>query len=135
MGVVLANEVLDALPVHRVRQRGDELRELAVDVDPADGHLVETEIAPTTPALAARLDGEGIALVDGQTAEICLAIDGWLAARDAPTCERGLVAAHRLRRPGRRAVRPAPAHGTGRCAPTCAIASTTIRTSTSAART
>ena len=30
VGVVLANEVLDALPVHRVRQRGTELRELAV---------------------------------------------------------------------------------------------------------
>jgi SAM-dependent MidA family methyltransferase len=30
VGVVLANEVLDALPVHRVRRRGGELRELAV---------------------------------------------------------------------------------------------------------
>jgi SAM-dependent MidA family methyltransferase len=81
-GAVLANEVLDALPVHRIRRRGGDLRELAVDVDP-DGHLLETEIAPTTPALAARLDVEGITLVDGQTAEICLALDGWLAGATA----------------------------------------------------
>jgi SAM-dependent MidA family methyltransferase len=82
-GVVLANEVLDALPVHRVRQRGDRLREVAVDIDP-DGRLVETEIEPTTAALAARLTDEGITLVDGQTAEICLAIDGWVAEAAAP---------------------------------------------------
>ena len=42
-GVVLANEVLDALPVHRVRRRGDALREIAVDVG-ADGRLVEVEV-------------------------------------------------------------------------------------------
>jgi SAM-dependent MidA family methyltransferase len=88
-GVVLANEVLDALPVHRVRRRGSDLRELAVDLDP-DGRLVETEIAPMTPALAARLGGEGITLVDGQTAEICLALDGWLAGATAGL-RRGVV--------------------------------------------
>lgn len=77
-GVVLANEVLDALPTHRVRRRGDRLRELAVDVGP-DGTLVETEIEPTTPALAERLAAESIELADGQTAEVCLGLDGWIA--------------------------------------------------------
>lgn len=77
-GVVIANEVLDALPVHRVRQRGAALRELAVTVAP-DGRLEETEIEPTTPRLVARLADEGIVLRDGQTAEICLAADGWIA--------------------------------------------------------
>lgn len=88
-GVVIANEVLDALPVHRVRRRGDRLVELAVTVDP-DGALVETEIAPTTPALAARLAGEDVVLADGQTAELCLALDAWVAAAARPLA-RGLV--------------------------------------------
>lgn len=76
-GIVLANEVLDALPVHRMRRRGEALRELAVETAP-DGGLVEVEIAPSTPALAARLESEGVSLVDGQTAEIGLAADGWI---------------------------------------------------------
>jgi SAM-dependent MidA family methyltransferase len=82
-GVVLANEVLDALPVHRVRRRGDRLRELAVAMGPGDA-LVEVEIEPTTPALGARLEQQGIELVDGQTAEICLALDDWIAGAAAP---------------------------------------------------
>lgn len=88
-GVVLANEVLDALPVHRVRRRGAVLRELAVDLD-AGGTLVETEIDPTTPALAERLARDGIELVDGQTAEICLALDAWISDAVRPL-ERGLL--------------------------------------------
>ena len=77
-GVVLANEVLDALPVHRVRRRGTDLRELAVDLG-AGGAFIETEIDPTIDGIAARLAAEGIDLVDGQTAEIALALDGWVA--------------------------------------------------------
>ena len=88
-GVVIANEVLDALPVHRVRQVGGALRELAVDVG-EDGQFVEAVVEPPTPALAGRLTDEGIELVEGQTAEICLALDGWLRDAVAPL-ERGLV--------------------------------------------
>jgi SAM-dependent MidA family methyltransferase len=88
-GIVLANEVLDALPVHRVRQRGERLRELAVDVDPA-GIFREVEVEPTTPELAQRLDLEAIRLVDGQTAEICLALERWIADAAAPV-RRGLL--------------------------------------------
>jgi SAM-dependent MidA family methyltransferase len=77
VGAVVANEVLDALPVHRVRRRGDALVEIAVGLD--DERLVEVDVLPTTPALAERLAAEGIDLVDGQTAEICLALDGWVA--------------------------------------------------------
>ena len=83
VGVVLGNEVLDALPVHRVRRRGDRLRELVVDLGPQET-LIETEIDPTTQALAERLAAEGIDLVDGQTAEVCLALDDWIAAAVAP---------------------------------------------------
>jgi len=88
-GVVLANEVLDALPVHRVRRRADRLVELAVDLD-ADGGLVEIEIDPSTPSLAERLGAEHIELADGQTAEICLALDDWIATAASPL-RRGLL--------------------------------------------
>jgi SAM-dependent MidA family methyltransferase len=82
-GVVLGNEVLDALPVHRVRRRGDRLVELAVGLDADDG-FVEVETEPAAPALAERLTAEGVDLVDGQTAEICLALDDWIAVAVAP---------------------------------------------------
>jgi len=90
-GMVLANEVLDALPVHRVRVRDGVLRELAVALADDGATLTEVEIDPTTPALAARLEAEGIHLVDGQTAEIGLALDDWVAAAAAGLA-RGLLA-------------------------------------------
>ena len=82
-GVVLANEVLDALPVHRLRRRAGELVELAVEVHD-DGAFIEVEIPLTAPAAADRLAAEGVELVDGQTAEVCLALDAWVAAAAAP---------------------------------------------------
>lgn len=88
-GMVIANEVLDALPVHRVRRRGDLLRELAVAIA-HDGSFVEVEIEPTTPKLGERLEDEGIELVDGQTAELSLSVDDWIAEATAPL-RRGIV--------------------------------------------
>jgi SAM-dependent MidA family methyltransferase len=88
-GVIIANEVLDALPVHRVRRRDGALRELAVIVEP-DGAFAEVEITPTTDALAARLAAEGVELVDGQTADIALDVDEWVARATAPL-RRGLL--------------------------------------------
>jgi SAM-dependent MidA family methyltransferase len=81
-GLIVANEVLDALPTHRVVRRGGRLREVVVGVGPA-GELADVEAEPSTPRLAARLAGEGIRLADGQRAEICLAIDDWVAAAAA----------------------------------------------------
>ena len=83
VGVILGNEVLDALPVHRVRRRGDALREIAVDLA-SDGRLVEVEIVPSTPPVATYLEDAGIDLVDGQTAEFALGLTPWIAgaARD-----------------------------------------------------
>jgi SAM-dependent MidA family methyltransferase len=78
-GAVIANEVLDALPVHRVEGRpGGGLDELLVDVD-RDGALTTIAGPPSTPGLAARLAAEGIRLVPGQRAEICLELDDWVA--------------------------------------------------------
>lgn len=80
-GAVVANEVLDALPVHRVVGRPEGLRERFVGVDGDRFAWVEAE--PSTPELATRLEAERVELADGQVTEVCLAIDGWLAAATA----------------------------------------------------
>ena len=88
-GVVLANEVLDALPVHRVGNRDGSLAERFVALD-ANGHLVDGWGPPSSPALGERLRTEGVQLTEGQSAEVCLAVDGWIA--DAvQSLERGLL--------------------------------------------
>jgi SAM-dependent MidA family methyltransferase len=75
-GVLLANELLDALPVHQVVMRGDGLREVFVD---ASLHAVEGP--PSTPALADYLARIGIRLAPGWRAEINLRAIEWM--RDA----------------------------------------------------
>jgi SAM-dependent MidA family methyltransferase len=88
-GVVIANELLDALPVHRVEGSPRGLLERCIVVD-RDGGLATELGPPSTAALAARLASEGVELEPGQAAEICLAIDDWLPTAVAPL-ERGLV--------------------------------------------
>jgi SAM-dependent MidA family methyltransferase len=88
-GLVVANEVLDALPTHRVVQRDGALREILVAIR-KDGELADLEADPTTPELAARLAVESIELADGQHAEICLAIDDWVG-RAAEGLARGVL--------------------------------------------
>ena len=90
-GIVLGNEVVDALPVHRVRRRGRALREIAVDVG-SDGQLVEVEVdvAASAPGVATYLADAGIELVDGQTAEFALGLGPWIAGI-ASDLARGVV--------------------------------------------
>ena len=73
-GAVVANEVLDALPVHRVIGRPGGIREQLVGLDAAGG-FAWVEADPTTAELAERLGDEGIELEDGQAAEVCLGVD------------------------------------------------------------
>lgn len=85
---VLSNEMLDALPVHRVRMDDGNLRELYVGIesDVADGYegaLVEQPGEPSSPDLESRLADLGITLAEGQTAEICLHLDAWAEATAA----------------------------------------------------
>jgi SAM-dependent MidA family methyltransferase len=87
-GVILGNEVIDALPTHRVVMRDGSLREVLVGLD--GDRFVDVEADPTTPALAGRLHGEGIVLAEGQRAEICLALDPWLRGV-AAGLDRGLL--------------------------------------------
>ena len=87
VGAILANELLDALPVHRVEGGPDgSLLERFVALEPAEGAptgesptLTTVLGPPSTPALAERLADEGIALQPGQPAEISLAVDRWVA--------------------------------------------------------
>ena len=88
VGVALANEVLDALPTHRVVVRDGRLLELLVGT--ADGEFAEVDGPPTDVALQARLDADGVTLAEGQRAEVCLALDPWLAEA-AAGLERGVL--------------------------------------------
>ncbi|MEO8462910.1 MAG: SAM-dependent methyltransferase [Chloroflexota bacterium] len=91
VGVVLANEVLDALPVHQVRGTADgALVERFVELS-ADGFRF-ADGSPSTPALNDRLSREDIRLAPGQLAEVCLTLDGWVAEA-AAGLSRGLFVA------------------------------------------
>jgi SAM-dependent MidA family methyltransferase len=90
-GALLANELLDALPVHRVEGgAGGEVRERFVTLGDEPGAFTEVLGPPSTSMLPARLIAEGVALAPGQVAEVCLAMDGWLAGAAAPL-ERGVA--------------------------------------------
>ena len=90
-GVVLANEVLDALPVERFVIRRGEVRALGVAWH--DGQPAWAE-APAPPGLAAAVrDLErdlGRTLPEGYVSEVGLLLPGWLAALGA-ALERGVA--------------------------------------------
>ena len=88
VGVVLSNEFVDALPVHRVVVRDGALLERYVRWDGA--WFAEEFDRPSTPRLAAALAEADVALVEGQSAELNLAAGEWLA-RAACRLARGAV--------------------------------------------
>jgi SAM-dependent MidA family methyltransferase len=87
--VVFSNELLDALPVHRVRARGGRLRELFVGAGEGGG-FVWAEGEPSTPLLTEHFERLGVRLAEGQEAEVCLDADGWVA-RAARAVRRGFL--------------------------------------------
>jgi SAM-dependent MidA family methyltransferase len=56
---------------------------MEVMVGSRDGSLVDVEADLSTPALARRQSEDRVTLADGQRAEICLAVDDWIAAASA----------------------------------------------------
>jgi SAM-dependent MidA family methyltransferase len=83
-GIVLANEVADALPVHRLVVRGDELRELWVALD-NDGALVPDERQLSSEVLEAGipayLAAAGInigRMPDGSELDVSPAVAAWI---------------------------------------------------------
>ena len=88
VGCVLSNELLDAMPVHQVTKENGRL--LEVYVTPADDGFTVTTGEPSSPLLEQRLARLGIELADGQTAEVNLALEHWVASA-AESLERGFV--------------------------------------------
>jgi SAM-dependent MidA family methyltransferase len=80
VGIVWANEVADALPVHRVRREGDALIELWVTC--GGPNTFREEPGPlSTPALSDYFERLGIVPAEGITVEVNLHAIDWL--RDA----------------------------------------------------
>jgi SAM-dependent MidA family methyltransferase len=75
-GCIFSNELLDAFPVYRVVQQRSELRELYVAV--RSGQFAADEGPLSTPLISEYFSKQGIALRDGQQAEVCLAACDWI---------------------------------------------------------
>ena len=88
IGMILANELLDALPVHRLTVRAGALCELHVDW--RDGWFAEVALPPSAPEPGAALSRVGVQLVEGQVAEVGLAAAAWVRSL-GPRLERGLA--------------------------------------------
>jgi SAM-dependent MidA family methyltransferase len=81
-GVIYANELLDALPVHSVVMTEHGLREHYIDATP-DGRLFERPGRPSTDALERYLASAGVELQPGWRAEVNLAALAWLTRASA----------------------------------------------------
>jgi SAM-dependent MidA family methyltransferase len=88
-GVIFSNELLDAFPVHRVSMRVGRLREFCVASDESGG-FCWSEQEPTTPRLPEHFARLGVALAEGQIAEVNLAAGEWIE-RAALSLQRGYV--------------------------------------------
>ncbi len=77
-GVVVANELLDALPTHAVTMTADGLREMYVDAD--GGRLVERVGPPSTGALERYFERLGATPAPGWRGEVNLAAIDWMRA-------------------------------------------------------
>ena len=100
-GVLIANELLDALPVHQVVMREDGLREVYVAAtrlqgrqrrhrEGADGDFSLVEGPPSTPALAEYLARLNVGLQPGWRVEINLRALAWIR-EVARRLQRGFV--------------------------------------------
>jgi SAM-dependent MidA family methyltransferase len=91
-GVILANEVADALPVRRFSVRGGRVHELGVA--PGDGGALHPAEAPPDAALAeacaAMFGPPPHSFPDGYSSEVNLRVGPWIAAL-AGCLDRGLV--------------------------------------------
>ena len=87
-GCLYSNELIDALPVHRVVMTADALQEIYVTIK--DGELAEQLGPLSTPAIDDYLARIGIVLHPGQQAEINLAGQAWLATA-ARALQQGFV--------------------------------------------
>lgn len=109
-GLMLANEVLDALPCKRFVIRGGMARELGVAVD-ARGVLVEVEKDAAYGRIAAELP---VALPDGYRSEVCPRVAPWIASL-ADRLEQGVLLLFDYGLPRAHYYHPQRDRGTLRC--------------------
>jgi SAM-dependent MidA family methyltransferase len=86
--LVLANEYLDALPLHRLVHDGG-LREAWVGW--RDGWFSEILGEPSSPTLAAYLAADQVELREGQRAEVCLVAPAWMTETASRLVEGGVL--------------------------------------------
>lgn len=122
-GVMLANEVADALPCRRVTWDGERLAEIGVTLagsgGSADAQIRFCERAMPADAVLARAWKEIIAGVDAQpppgyTSEVCLRVAPWISALSA-CLERGVLLLCDYGLPRRHYYHPQRVSGTLRC--------------------
>ncbi|REK76232.1 class I SAM-dependent methyltransferase [Paenibacillus paeoniae] len=75
--LLIANELLDAFPVHRIIRRGEGYRELGVAVWPGHGFLY-VDMPISDADFLCWLERDGIELRDGQITEVCPGARRWL---------------------------------------------------------
>ena len=86
-GCILSNELLDALPFHRVRRRDGVLYELRVGLE--DGRFVDVEAMPL-PVIERHFAELGVSPGEGCEAEVILAAPAW-TRRAASAVRRGYL--------------------------------------------
>jgi SAM-dependent MidA family methyltransferase len=113
-GLALANEVLDAMPVHRFRIRDGAARELAATW--GDGAFTETEREPAAPLAEAvrTLVAQGVVLDEGYVSEVNLRATPWVHTV-AACLEAGAVLLIDYGYPRREYYRPERSMGTLMC--------------------
>ena len=77
-GVILANELLDALPVHPVVMTDSGLREVYVDLDPSSGERFVERLGPASSTVGAHMARFGITLEPGWRGEVSPATVQWV---------------------------------------------------------
>jgi SAM-dependent MidA family methyltransferase len=78
-GVLFANELIDAMPVHRVRMHKGRLEEAyVVGAELSSAHPREVWESPSTPDLADYFDRLNITLPEGYVTEVNLAMRSWI---------------------------------------------------------
>jgi SAM-dependent MidA family methyltransferase len=87
-GCIFSNELLDALPVHRVLLENGALREIYVAFE--GERFSEAPRDPSTPALERYFHEQGITLEEGQQAEVCFEACDWIESAGR-ALQRGFV--------------------------------------------
>ena len=87
-GCIFSNELLDALPAHRVVLEQGALKEMYVGFE--DQRFTEVVGEPSMPTLERYFGEQGIALGEGQQAEVCFEACDWIESAGR-ALERGFV--------------------------------------------